>query len=99
MAVLEEALSQLQGTEIPGEVAFTLYDTYGFPFDLTNDIARERGLSIDAEGYEQAMAAQRARARAAGTFKTDYTATGLELPATEFLGRSEERRVGETCGA
>lgn len=95
MAVLEEALSQLQGTEIPGEVAFTLYDTYGFPFDLTNDIARERGLSIDAEGYEQAMAAQRARARAAGTFKTDYTATGLELPATEFLGYRHLTERGE----
>ena len=95
MAVLEDALGQLQGTEIPGEVAFTLYDTYGFPFDLTNDIARERGLSIDAEGYEQAMAAQRARARAAGTFKTDYTATGLELPATEFLGYRHLTERGE----
>ena len=95
MAVLEHALGQLQGTEIPGEVAFTLYDTYGFPFDLTNDIARERDLSIDAEGYEQAMAAQRARARAAGTFKTDYTAAGLELPATEFLGYSHLSEQGE----
>ncbi|MDQ2077190.1 alanine--tRNA ligase [Marinimicrobium sp. ABcell2] len=88
MVVLEDALAQLQGNEIPGEVAFTLYDTYGFPFDLTNDIARERNLSIDLAGYEQAMEAQRARARAAGTFKTDYTAAGLDLPATEFLGYS-----------
>jgi alanyl-tRNA synthetase len=86
MAVLEEALGQLKGDEIPGQVVFTLYDTYGFPVDLTNDIARERGLSIDLAGYEQAMDAQRARARAAGAFKMDYTAAGLDLPATEFLG-------------
>jgi alanyl-tRNA synthetase len=88
IAVLEDALSKLSGTEIPGKVVFTLYDTYGFPVDLTNDIARERGLTIDHAGYEAAMAEQRARARAAGTFKVDYNAAGIELPATEFLGYS-----------
>lgn len=86
IAVLEEALGKLSGTEIPGKVVFTLYDTYGFPVDLTADIARERGLTIDQEGYEAAMAEQRARARAAGTFKVDYNAKGLDFPATEFLG-------------
>ncbi|SEA49591.1 alanine--tRNA ligase [Microbulbifer marinus] len=86
MALLEEALSSLEGSEIPGELVFTLHDTYGFPTDLTQDIARERGLTLDMAGYEQAMEAQRQRARAAGKFKQDYTGT-LDLEgATEFLG-------------
>lgn len=86
IAVLEDALSKISGTEIPGKLVFTLYDTYGFPVDLTADIARERGLTVDQEGYEAAMAEQRARARAAGSFKVDYSAAGLDLPASEFLG-------------
>jgi len=73
MGVLDTALAGLQDDIIPGEVVFTLYDTYGFPVDLTNDIARERGLSLDMSGYEEAMNAQRQRARAAGAFKVDYT--------------------------
>jgi alanyl-tRNA synthetase len=96
IAVLEEALAGLSGSEIPGKLVFTLYDTYGFPIDLTADIARERGLTVDLAGYEEAMAEQRARARAAGTFKVDYSQAGLELPDTEFLGYShlaEEGRV------
>jgi alanyl-tRNA synthetase len=94
IAVLEEALARLSGTEVPGKVVFTLYDTYGFPVDLTADIARERGLTIDQEGYEAAMAEQRARARAAGSFKVDYSAAGLDLPATEFLGYSSLAEQG-----
>lgn len=94
MAVLEEALAKLNGSEIPGEVVFTLYDTYGFPLDLTNDIARERGLTIDMPGYDKAMEAQRARARAAGAFKVDYTAAGLDVPATEFIGYSSLAEQG-----
>ncbi len=86
IGVLEEALAKLATATIPGQVAFTLYDTYGFPLDLTNDIAREKGFTIDVEGYETCMAAQRARARAAGSFKVDYTSAGLDLPATEFRG-------------
>jgi alanyl-tRNA synthetase len=82
IAVLEDALGKLSGTEVPGKIVFTLYDTYGFPVDLTADIARERGLTIDQEGYEAAMAEQRARARAAGSFKVDYNAAGLDLPAS-----------------
>lgn len=86
MAVLEDALASLSGTTVPGDVVFTLYDTYGFPLDLTADIARERELEVDEAGYHTAMEAQRQRARAAGTFKVDYTAS-LELDgATEFLG-------------
>lgn len=68
MAVLEGVLAELPGTEIPGEVVFKLYDTYGFPVDLTADIARERELVLDEPGFEAAMAAQRARARSASRF-------------------------------
>jgi len=86
MALLNVALAELQGEVIPGDVIFTLYDTYGFPVDLTNDIARERGLSLDMAGYESAMAEQRQRARAAGAFKVDYTHQ-LQLDgATIFTG-------------
>ena len=89
MAVLEEALGALSGRQIPGEVVFTLYDTYGFPVDLTADIARERELTIDHSGYEAAMEAQRQRARAAGNFKVDYTQAALDVPATVFSGYTE----------
>jgi alanyl-tRNA synthetase len=87
MAVLEQALTKLQGDVIPGDVVFTLYDTYGFPVDLTNDIARERGLSLDMPGYEEAMNAQRQRARAAGSFKApQFQLKARLLPDTNFLG-------------
>ena len=95
IAVLEDALGKLSGTEVPGKIVFTLYDTYGFPVDLTADIARERGLTIDQEGYEAAMAEQRARARAAGSFKVDYNAAGLDLPASEFLGYNSLAEQGK----
>ena len=95
IAVLEDALGKLSGSEIPGKLVFTLYDTYGFPVDLTNDIARERGLTIDHAGYEAAMAEQRARARAAGNFKVDYSAAGLDLPASEFLGYTQLAEQGK----
>ncbi len=95
IAVLEDALGKLSGTEVPGKVVFTLYDTYGFPVDLTADIARERGLTIDEAGYDAAMAEQRARARAAGSFKVDYNAAGLDLPASEFLGYSSLSEQGK----
>ncbi|WP_405227788.1 alanine--tRNA ligase [Lentisalinibacter sediminis] len=68
MAILEESISGLSGETIPGDVVFRLYDTYGFPVDLTADIARERGLSIDQPGFEAAMEGQRERARAASKF-------------------------------
>lgn len=95
IAVLEDALGKLSGKEVPGKVVFTLYDTYGFPVDLTADIARERGLTIDQAGYEAAMAEQRARARAAGSFKVDYNAAGIDLPASEFLGYASLAEQGK----
>ncbi|HEY7885442.1 MAG TPA: alanine--tRNA ligase, partial [Cellvibrionaceae bacterium] len=89
MAVLEDALAALKGSEIPGKVVFTLYDTFGFPVDLTADIARERELTLDMAGYESAMNAQRERARSAGAFKVDYTQAVLTVPATVFTGYTE----------
>jgi alanyl-tRNA synthetase len=68
MEILEEAIAGLDGTEIPGDVVFKLYDTYGFPVDLTADIARGRGLTVDQQGFDAAMAGQRDRARAASKF-------------------------------
>lgn len=87
LRLLEQDIAELKGTVIPGETVFTLYDTYGFPVDLTNDIARERGLTLDYAGYETAMEAQRERARAASKFGIDYNAGGLNLEgSTEFTG-------------
>ena len=89
MKVLEQDISALSGTVISGETVFTLYDTYGFPVDLTNDIARERGLTLDHDAYESAMEAQRERARSSSKFGVDYN-EGLELEGeTEFVGYSE----------
>jgi alanyl-tRNA synthetase len=86
MGMLEEALAGLGGGVIPGEVVFRLYDTYGFPTDLTNDIARERGLTLDMAGYEAAMETQRARSQEGGSFRVDYNAV-LRLPgSTAFTG-------------
>ncbi|MEM8768633.1 MAG: alanine--tRNA ligase, partial [Pseudomonadota bacterium] len=68
MELLNGTIEGLQGDEIPGELVFQLYDTYGFPVDLTADVARERGLAVDMEGFEAAMEAQRARGRAAAKF-------------------------------
>jgi alanyl-tRNA synthetase len=70
MEILESAISKLKGQEIPGNVVFKLYDTYGFPLDLTADIARERGLTVDNDGFDEQMSQQRDRARAASKFGT-----------------------------
>ena len=84
--ILEEDLGKLQGPTIPGETIFLLYDTYGFPVDLTGDIARERGLGLDLEGFERAMDAQRNRARAASHFSMDTAGTARLNVSTEFTG-------------
>ncbi|NIL94500.1 MAG: alanine--tRNA ligase [Woeseiaceae bacterium] len=86
MEILEEAIAVLDGKVIPGDVVFKLYDTYGFPVDLTADIARERGLSIDQQGFEESMEGQRDRGRAASKFSAigkDGITTDAE---SEFLG-------------
>ncbi|MGH8193420.1 MAG: alanine--tRNA ligase, partial [Woeseiaceae bacterium] len=71
MAILESAIAGLEGNELPGDVVFKLYDTYGFPVDLTADVARERGLTLDHGEFERHMAAQRERARAASKFGSE----------------------------
>ena len=86
MGVLETALQTLSGDQLPGELIFQLYDTYGFPTDLTNDIARERGYRMDMQGYEQCMEAQRKRARSASQFGLDYSDTIRVEGSTEFVG-------------
>ncbi len=86
MRILEQDLAGLDGKQIPGDTVFRLYDTYGFPVDLTADIAREQGLSLDLDGFERAMGAQRERARSASSFKSSL---GEELQidgATTFTG-------------
>jgi alanyl-tRNA synthetase len=86
MGVLENALSDLSGTELPGTLVFQLYDTYGFPIDLTNDIAREKGYTLDMKGYEACMEEQRTRARAASQFNLDHTESIRLEGSTEFCG-------------
>lgn len=73
LKVLDDGLAQLQGKTISGELAFLLYDTYGFPIDLTQDIARERDLTVDVEDYERRMDEQRDRARDTAQFSVDYS--------------------------
>jgi alanyl-tRNA synthetase len=86
MQILEQAISELKSKIIPGDVVFKLYDTYGFPADLTNDVARERGLTLDTEGFDKAMAEQRERARATKSFSVDYSHKIDVDTATEFTG-------------
>jgi alanyl-tRNA synthetase len=96
MEILEEAFGKLQGKEIPGDVVFKLYDTYGFPVDLTADIARERGLALDEAGFEAAMEQQRERARAASKFGTaggEMTKSDIETAFSGYDGISEESKV------
>ncbi|HHJ12458.1 MAG TPA: alanine--tRNA ligase, partial [Chromatiales bacterium] len=94
LRLLEDAIERMSGDTIPGETVFRLYDTYGFPVDLTADIARERGLKIDEAGFEREMAAQRERARAASSFDADYTeAQPIDTP-TEFTGYDRDADAG-----
>ncbi|MDQ2163588.1 MULTISPECIES: alanine--tRNA ligase [Vibrio] len=88
MAILNDALDNLEGSVLDGETVFKLYDTYGFPADLTNDVARERELTIDEQGFEKAMEEQRQRAREAGQFGTDYNAIIKVDTNTAFCGYS-----------
>ncbi|MDG2156127.1 MAG: alanine--tRNA ligase [Gammaproteobacteria bacterium] len=85
MGILEEAIEQLQGTELGGETVFKLYDTYGFPADLTADVARNRNLTIDQPGFEAAMQAQRERARSASKFSVVDGGVQVE-GKTAFIG-------------
>ncbi|WP_075620760.1 alanine--tRNA ligase [Glaesserella parasuis] len=86
LALLEDALTKVENKVLSGEVAFKLYDTYGFPLDLTADVCRERGITIDEAGFEREMQAQRARAQASSNFGTDYNYVIKVDGSTEFKG-------------
>lgn len=90
MLILNDALNELEGKVVPGDVVFKLYDTYGFPADLTNDVAREKGLSIDEQGFEQAMAEQRKRAQKASNFDVDYNEQLRSDLESIFVGYEHE---------
>lgn len=86
LKVLENAIDSLDGKVIPGDVVFKLYDTYGFPIDLTAVIAKERGLTVDEQGFEKAMQVQRNKAKAASQFSCDYDKTLRVDIKSDFLG-------------
>lgn len=86
MSILEKAITNLDGKIIPGETVFRLYDTYGFPVDLTADVAREHDLSLDMDGFEAAMAVQKDQARAASNFGSVAKLEIASGEATDFIG-------------
>lgn len=86
MDLLKRELGQLSGDTLPGDTAFKLYDTYGFPIDLTADVARELGLSVDQQGFDEAMEAQRQRGRAATSFSTTLGQKVHVSEPLEFVG-------------
>lgn len=99
LKLFEQVVSELKTEVIPGEAVFKLYDTYGFPADLTADIARERNLILDFDGFEAAMAKQRERSRQASQFTTEYAVAQDSHPPTEFTGHKnlveEENEAGQ----
>ena len=94
LAILEESLKGLQGDVIPGDLVFKLYDTYGFPADLTADVARERFMTIDERGFQEAMEVQRKQAQQAGKFGADYNDQLKSEKTTEFKGYDSEQYTG-----
>ncbi|WP_114195786.1 alanine--tRNA ligase [Edaphovirga cremea] len=86
LALLDEELASLKGDTLDGETAFRLYDTYGFPIDLTADVCRERNLKVDEAGFEKAMEEQRRRARESSGFGADYNSMIRVDSATQFCG-------------
>jgi alanyl-tRNA synthetase len=98
MKLLDEAINNMKGDTIPGETVFKLYDTYGFPMDLTADIAREKDLKVDEAGFTACMLEQKEKARAASNFKVDYTDT-LNLDGqTDFTGYENLENTGKIIG-
>jgi alanyl-tRNA synthetase len=90
LRLLHDHIQTLNSEEIPGQIAFKLYDTYGFPIDLTADIAREQGLQVDMDGFNQYMKQQREQSQAASQFTTDYHATSQLDHQSEFHGYEKE---------
>ncbi|MBX3709739.1 MAG: alanine--tRNA ligase [Gammaproteobacteria bacterium] len=93
LKLFEQVVANLKGDIIPGETVFKLYDTYGFPADLTADIARERHLMIDYDNFEVAMSKQRERSRQASQFTTEYTVAQDSPQPTEFIGHKNLLRA------
>ncbi|SVA30497.1 uncharacterized protein METZ01_LOCUS83351, partial [marine metagenome] len=93
--MLDQEISSLVGSVIPGETVFRLYDTYGFPADLTADVAREHGLTLDMSGFDRAMNDQRERARAASQFQMGEITEVSIKDSTEFLGYEEHESSGQ----
>ena len=91
MKIFQTYIDSAKDSVIPGELVFKLYDTYGFPVDLTNDIGRESGLEIDLEGYERLMHEQVSRGRSAGNFAVDYSEKINLAGATEFIGYNQSK--------
>ena len=98
MKVLESAIEDMDGKVLSGDVLFTLYDTHGFPPDLTADVARERDLEVDMAGFEKAMEAQRERARGAGSFANDYSDRLNIESVTDFSGYEKLADEDEVVG-
>ena len=99
MNLLDGVIARLDGTTIPGEIAFKLYDTYGFPVDLTADIARERGLTVDMAGFDRLMDEQRARGRAAASRFDAQAEQSIRVDtAVEFSGYAQLEGQGEVLG-
>ncbi|VTM24430.1 Alanine--tRNA ligase [Stutzerimonas stutzeri] len=95
LTLLDEALSEVKDGILSGEVAFKLYDTYGFPLDLTADVCRERNIAIDEEGFEREMEAQRLRAQAASQFGVDYNNVVRVEGETKFEGYGESESLAK----
>ncbi|WP_269975633.1 alanine--tRNA ligase [Dickeya lacustris] len=95
LLLLDEEIKQLKGDTLSGEAAFRLYDTYGFPVDLTADVCRERNLKVDEAGFERAMEAQRQRAREASGFGADYNSLIRVESSTSFSGYEHTEQFSE----
>lgn len=98
LRLLQDQIKNLKGQELSGEVAFKLYDTYGFPIDLTADIIREQGLHIDMEAFNQLMQQQREQSQAASQFTTDYHAVSQLDHQSEFHGYEKESMEAKIIG-
>lgn len=94
LQLLDEELAQLTDDVLPGETAFRLYDTYGFPLDLTADVCRERNIKVDEKGFEVAMEEQRKRARESSGFGTDYNSLIKVDSRSEFSGYEHDEQQG-----
>lgn len=98
LAILDEELARLEGDTLDGEIAFRLYDTYGFPLDLTADVGRERNIKIDEDGFSRAMEEQRRRARESSGFNVDYNNVIRVDDNSRFCGYDHEQLNAEISG-